>query len=111
MISPDMSLRDCCSPARVLGTAVGQTAAAGFPAGWASVHLSQALNSERYSFFARIPLVSPSPAHRRPSSIHHMRLLAQMEILTKAYELPISNAFASGIYGAIWVLNSIYRVF
>lgn len=103
MIPPDMSLRDCCSPARVLGTAVGQTAAAGFPAGWASVHLSkpQALNSEHYSFFARIPLVSPSPAHRRPSSIHHVRLLAQMEILTKAYELPISNAFVSGIYGAI----------
>lgn len=112
-MSLDVLLHDCCLPVCVLGTARGQTTAAGVPAGWASARLSKlrALNLEHYSFFARIPLVTPSPPYCRLSSIHCVRLLAKMEILTKGHELLVSNTFVSGFYGDVLVLSSIIEYF
>jgi len=59
MIVVDKLVHDRCLPVCVLGTAVGQTAAAGFPAGWASVCLSElwAPNVEHYSFSVRIQVL------------------------------------------------------
>lgn len=52
-----------------------------------------------YSFFARIPSMSPSPGHHRTSSIHHVHLLAKMEILTKDRELLVNTLCQASIYG------------